>query len=175
MPGSVLFGLAHGQLAAFADAIEAGKADIEAARFDKAKHASLTRNLERFACQCAEIPRVLRLHCDVVGDLIATGAFENYEQLQQELRQSFARGKEILEGILGLARLFREIGGSLESLEILESAAEEVRQMVRQLEAKFFAQRGDSIEIDEAFARISGVSQEKWLEQVAARKAQSKK
>ncbi len=190
MSSGVLFGLSQGVLDVFVQAIDAARMDIEAARFDEAKRAALAKDLEGFIRSCVDmnIPHLLRLHRDSILKLIAANAPIDFSKSHRELRDAFAQGRIVLGGLVELTRLFQETGGSLKSVDDLEIAAKEVQQLdeVRQLEDSFFPdwspldpdalaearrafERGECLDLDDAFAQIKGVSREAWLQMVAKR------
>ncbi|MBI3407873.1 MAG: hypothetical protein HY040_05895 [Planctomycetes bacterium] len=175
MPTGILFGLPQGQLEAFEEALAVGKEEIELTAKDERKKARLANDVKGFLALCREIPRVLRRECDSVLDLMAAGGIEDYGATGLELRRSFAKAIEILNGVQELVQTYLSTGSSLAEA----NAHVEVIEGVKQQEYEFFAhwpdfrqediegalsdfQHGDCLEIDEAFAQAKGISKDKW-------------
>ena len=185
MSTGVLFGLSATQIESFVHALEVAKADFDAAGTDERKKTALGINLARLIQHCEEIPRLLRLHCHSIMDMMPAHTIDDYEETGQELQRSFNRASFVLEGIMALAQRFQAGGGDLKNAENMPALLADTRSQ----EAAFFAhwprfepgdaaealqafKRGECVDVDDAFAQIKGVSREAWLQLVAQRKAQ---
>jgi hypothetical protein len=183
MSSGVLFGLPQGQLDVFEEAIKAAQADIEAARNSDQKKALVAKNLERFVQSSLEIPRMVRSYCNSTLDLIPAHLIDDYQETGDELRRSFAKAMNILESIEKLVQGLGTLGGTVSNIQALREAVEEVRRLQMQVlshwpdfteqdvaEALGEFERGECLEIDDAFAQIAGVDKATWLKLVEKRK-----
>lgn len=179
----VLFGLPRGQLEAFTKAIDTAMADIESVGNSGQKRDLLGKDLARFVQNSLEIPRLLRDYANSTLDLIPAHLIENYEQTGDDLREAFAKGITILEGIELLVHRFQNFGGTVVNSQTLTAALAETRLLESEIMAHWptFSEedvksalgefeRGQCVEVDDAFAQIAGMDREAWLSKVAERK-----
>lgn len=178
MSESLLFRVHLDQLHAFEEAIEAGKQ--EAAPWKRPEdQVRGSRDAEGVARTALQIPATLNVLWQSTLDLAAAGGIDDYEKAGAKLRQSFETGLRILGGVQGLLQAFIDAGIQVCCFTELTEAILAVRQLetrvfeswpqfsagdVEQAQAEHM--RGESVELDAAFASLAGCDVDAWRKRV---------
>ena len=175
--------LSQGQLLGFEQALEAVKTDIEESWKSDEHKADVARNLESVIQQTLPILKSLDNLWRSSLELIEAHRIDDYNELGRALRASFDPGLRIMARVVELVTAFERVGGTIASADELRDAHARLLRMENGIfehwplfteqdaaEAREAIERGDYLELDDAFAQIAGVDKETWMRRVEARR-----
>jgi hypothetical protein len=133
---------------------------------------------------CLLFPQRVREACQGEWDRLTRATdYADFQESGVRLRRLFEDAVDYLEAILEAARIHEQDGYPSERIPQLERALASLRAMREEFEeswpwfgeadrdaARADQQRGDLLDVDDAFAGIAGVDRETWLRRVEERK-----
>jgi hypothetical protein len=172
------------QLRTLEEALEAAHGDGEDSWKDEKRRSAAARDLRRIVRLCLRIPETLNDLVDSSIDHLMAHLIDDREETAREVREEFNRGQRILTRVIELIEKFAAHGDSIQGTDELRDASERAKRREAEffdfwprpltaeefVEAQEAIQRGEGIELDEAFAQIAGVDRETWLRRVEERK-----
>ncbi|GEM_PF-6375673 len=183
MSTNVASRLSQGQLRGFEAALESAKIDIEESWKSEDHKANVARNLEGVVRQTLPILKTLDSLWRSTLELIEAHVIDDYNELRRELRASFDPGLRIMSRVVELVAAFERVGGVVHGADELRETHARLLQLESGIfqhwpefteqdaaEARAALERGDGLELDEAFAQIAGVDKETWMKRVEERR-----
>lgn len=175
--------LSQGQLLGFEKALETVKSEIEESWKGDEYKADVARNLESVIQQTLPILKTLNNLWRIALELIESHRVDDYNELGHALRASFDPGLRIMARVFELVEAFERLGGTIPSADALRDAHAALLRLECGIfqhwpwfteqdaaESRAAIERGDYLELDDAFAQIAGVDKETWMRRVEERR-----
>jgi hypothetical protein len=182
MLGKMSHPLLRKQFATFEEAIEAGKFEVQEAWKDESRRTAIATDLKNVVRSSHQVIFVVLTELrDSTIDLMRARGIGDYEATGRELQDSFDRGIQILESIQSLANSFEAFFGPLEGTTDLANTIDTLRKMHSDMldhwprfsmddvkRAQVEIERGEFLDLEQAFAQIAKVDTSEWRRRVAA-------
>jgi hypothetical protein len=180
----VLLDLHRGQLRAFEQALKSNRREAAALPSKSAREqAHSVRVMEGLVRTSFLVKDVIQRNWESTLDLMEVRAISDYQQTGQEVVGLIDEGLYILSEIRNQARAYVEAGHAVRRLNDLDAAIRHLETLKAEITANWpwldandlraareAEARGETLELDEAFAQIAGMSKEDWLRRVEEHK-----